>query len=209
MIHLIANPTMCAMGGWCWVCMSGDCGFNAISKQFCPLYTTTSSFILQYMLLVCSRSSSFKSQDICRVLCLIHDIKLAKALKSKTSRKCQFYKSRYRWHFVRKFDAAQKHMPKTYAKSLSWPENIMGRKFKFSAQDSDLTYCFEPHPTFWQRLPLSSIVKWFATFKLIRCKKYLHQFCFFLIFQIGHFQVPYTRHYNLWLVYFKSTFWRS
>ena len=78
MIHLIANPTMCAMGGWCWVCMSGDCGFNAISKQFCPLYTTTSSFILQYMLLVCSRSSSFKSQDICRVLSLIHDIMLAK-----------------------------------------------------------------------------------------------------------------------------------
>ena len=42
-------------------------------------------------------------------------------------------------------------------KSLSWVENlnmlftIMGGKLKFSAQDSDLEYFFEPHQTFWQK----------------------------------------------------------
>ena len=43
------------------------------------------------------------------------------------------------------------------AKSPSWAENlnksftVMSSKFKFSAQDSDLTHLFEPHQTLWQK----------------------------------------------------------
>ena len=63
-----------------------------------------------------------------------------------------------------------------YSKSLSWAENlnklftVVGGKFKFSAQDSDLEYLF------WQRKnsPVSSDLHWIFLSSTI-CKKYIYK----------------------------------
>ena len=67
--------------------------------------------------------------------------------------------SKYR-RLLSEFDATQKNVPE----SLSWIENfyfqpiklIVNILFKFSAEDSDLAYFFEPHRIFWNKATFDS-----------------------------------------------------
>ena len=68
------------------------------------------------------------------------------------------------------------HCQNEYSKSLSWAENLnklftdLGRKFKFSAQDSDLEYLF------WQckNPPVSSEIKPPIVIALLNSAKPIH-----------------------------------
>ena len=68
------------------------------------------------------------------------------------------------------------HCQNEYSKSLSWAENLnklftdLGRKFKFSAQDSDLEYLF------WhcKNPPVSSEVKPPLVIALLNSAKPIH-----------------------------------
>ena len=63
---------------------------------------------------------------------------------------------------------------KNYSKSLSWAENLnfppktVNNIFKFSAQDSDLEYCFELYQIFWQKATFKTIRLWWAKSRFLR-----------------------------------------
>ena len=81
------------------------------------------------------------------------------------------------------------------AENLNFPPIIVNNFFKFSAQESDLEYFFEPHRTFWQKATFSSFsggAAWMQVYviyiKVIYPKYYKHE-----IYTLhGLFSIPFV-----------------